>query len=68
MNGCDLIRLNCKPSKYKTSKTLDLIWLTLMIPGMIFGILSAIFLAIHSIFLGIKFDIRVLLIFENSFI
>ena len=41
MNGCDLIRLNCKPSKYKTSKTLDLIWLTLMIPGMIFGILSA---------------------------
>ncbi len=41
MNGCDLIRLNCKPSRYKTSKTLDLIWLTLMIPGMIFGILSA---------------------------
>jgi hypothetical protein len=41
MNGCDLIRLNCKPSKYKTSKTLDLIWLALMIPGMIFGILSA---------------------------
>ena len=41
MNGCDLIRLNCKPSKYKTSKTLDLIWLTLMIPGIIFGILSA---------------------------
>ncbi len=41
MNGCDLIRLNCKTSKYKTSKTLDLIWLTLMIPGMIFGILSA---------------------------
>ena len=41
MNGCDLIKLNCKPSKYKTSKTLDLIWLTLMIPGMIFGILSA---------------------------
>ncbi len=41
MNGCDLIRLNCKISKYKTSKTLDLIWLALMIPGMIFGILSA---------------------------
>ncbi len=41
MNGCDLIRLNCKPSKYKPSKTLDLIWLTLIIPGMIFGILSA---------------------------
>ena len=30
MNGCDLIRLNCKPSKYKTSKTLDLIWLALI--------------------------------------
>ena len=41
MNGCDLIRLNCKPSKYKTSKTLDLVWLALMIPGIIFGILSA---------------------------
>ena len=41
MNGCDLIRLNCKPSKYKSSKTLDLIWLALIIPGMIFGILSA---------------------------
>ena len=41
MNGCDLIRLNCKPSKYRTSKTLDLFWLTLIIPGMIFGILSA---------------------------
>jgi hypothetical protein len=41
MNGCDLIRLNCKPSKYRTSKTLDLFWLTLIIPGIIFGILSA---------------------------
>ena len=41
MNGCDLIRLNCKTSKYKSSKTLDLIWLALIIPGMIFGILSA---------------------------
>ena len=41
MNGCDLIRLNCKPSKYKASKTLDMFWLALMIPGMIFGILSA---------------------------
>ena len=50
MNGCDLIRLNCKPSKYKTSKTLDLIWLTLMIPGMIFGILSAFQIDIDAYF------------------
>jgi len=41
LNGCDLIRLNSKPSKYETSKALDLIWLALMIPGIIFGILSA---------------------------
>ncbi len=50
MNGCDLIRLNCKPSKYKTSNTLDLIWLTLMIPGMIFGILSAFQIDLNAYF------------------
>ena len=50
MNGCDLIRLNCKPSKYKTSKTLDLIWLALMIPGMIFGILSALQINLDAYF------------------
>ena len=41
MNGCDVIKLNSKPSNYKTSKTLDLFWITLIIPGIVFGILSA---------------------------
>ena len=41
MNGCDLIRLNSKQSNYKTSKTLDYFWFALIIPGIIFGILSA---------------------------
>ena len=50
MNGCDLIRLNCKPSKYKSSKTLDLIWLALIIPGMIFGILSALQIDLDAYF------------------
>ena len=50
MNGCDLIRLNCKPSKYKSSKTLDLIWLALIIPGMIFGILSAFQIDLDAFF------------------
>ena len=50
MNGCDLIRLNCKPSKYKTSKTLDYFWLILIIPGIIFGILSAFQIDLDSYF------------------
>ena len=33
----------------------------------IFGILSAIFLAIHSIFLGIKFDIQIYKLFRRVF-
>ena len=41
MNGCDIIKLNSKPSNYKTSKTLDLFWIILIIPGIVFGILSA---------------------------
>ena len=41
MNGCDVIKLNSKPSNYKTSKTLDLFWIILIIPGIVFGILSA---------------------------
>ena len=41
MNGCDLIKLNSKPSKYKTSENLDLIWMVLIIPGVFIGILTA---------------------------
>ena len=31
----------------------------------VFGILSAIFLAIHSIFLGVKFDIQIYKLFRR---
>lgn len=41
INGCDIIRLNCKPSNYKASKTLDIFWVILLIPGIILGISSA---------------------------
>ena len=41
INGCDIIRLNCKPSNYKASKTLDIFWVILLIPGIILGVLSA---------------------------
>ena len=41
MNGCDVIKLNSKPSKYKTSKSLDFIWIVLIIPGIFFGVLTA---------------------------
>jgi hypothetical protein len=41
INGCDIIRLNSKPSNYKASKTLDIFWITLFIPGIILGVLSA---------------------------
>ena len=41
MNGCDLIKLNSKPSKYKTSENLDLIWMVLIIPGVFIGVLTA---------------------------
>ena len=55
MNGCDVIKLNSKPSKYKTSKSLDFIWIVLIIPGIFFGILTA-------------FQINLDLYFENKFI
>ena len=41
INGCDIIRLNSKPSNYKASKTLDIFWIILFIPGIILGVLSA---------------------------
>jgi len=41
INGCDIIKLNSRPSNYKTSKTLDIFWMILIIPGIIFGVLSA---------------------------
>ncbi len=41
MNGCDVIKLNSKPSKYKSSKSLDFIWIVLIIPGIFFGVLTA---------------------------
>ena len=41
INGCDIIRLNSKPSNYKASKTLDIFWIILLIPGIVLGVLSA---------------------------
>ena len=50
MNGCDVIKLNSKPSNYKTSKTLDLFWIILIVPGIVFGILSAFQLDLDAFF------------------
>ena len=55
MNGCDVLKLNSKPSKYRTSKSLDLIWIALIIPGIFFGVLTA-------------FQINLDLFFANKFI
>ncbi len=55
MNGCDVIKLNSKPSKYKSSKSLDFIWIVLIIPGIFFGVLTA-------------FQIDLNLYFANKFI
>ena len=41
MNGCDLLKLNSKPSEYKVSKNLDIIWMILIIPGIVIGIFTA---------------------------
>ena len=50
MNGCDVIKLNSKPSNYKNSKTLDLFWIILIIPGIVFGILSAFQIDLDAFF------------------
>ncbi len=55
MNGCDLIKLNSKPSKYRASKSLDFIWIVLIIPGIFFGVSTA-------------FQINLDLYFANKFI
>ena len=52
INGCDIIRLNCKPSNYKTSKTLDIFWVTLLIPGIILGVLSAFQINLEEYFVN----------------
>ena len=41
INGCDIIKLNCKPTHYKASKTLDLFWIILIVPGIFLGLVSA---------------------------
>ena len=50
MNGCDVLKLNSKPSKYRTSKSLDLIWIVLIIPGIFFGVLTAFQIDLDSFF------------------
>ena len=50
MNGCDVIKLNSKPSNYKTSKSLDLFWIILIIPGIVLGILSAFQIDLDAFF------------------
>jgi len=52
INGCDIIRLNCKPSNYKASKTLDIFWLILLIPGIILGVLSAFQINLEEYFVN----------------
>jgi hypothetical protein len=52
INGCDIIRLNCKPSNYKASKTLDIFWVTLLIPGIILGVLSAFQINLEEYFVN----------------
>ncbi len=55
MNGCDLIKLNSKPTQYIVSKNLDIIWMVLIIPGIVLGIFTA-------------FQIDLDLYFSNKFI
>ena len=50
MNGCDVLKLNSKPSKYRTSKSLDLIWIALIVPGIFFGVLTAFQIDLDSFF------------------
>ena len=52
INGCDIIRLNSKPSSYKASKTLDIFWITLLIPGIILGVLSAFQIDLEKYFVN----------------
>ena len=52
INGCDIIRLNCKPSNYKASKTLDIFWVILLIPGIILGVLSAFQINLEDYFVN----------------
>ena len=52
INGCDIIRLNCKPSNYKASKTLDIFWVILLIPGIILGVLSAFQINLEEYFVN----------------
>ena len=52
MNGCDIIRLNCKTSDYKASKTLDIFWIILLIPGIILGVLSAFQINLEEYFVN----------------
>ena len=52
INGCDIIRLNCKPSNYKACKTLDIFWVTLLIPGIILGVLSAFQINLEEYFVN----------------
>ena len=52
INGCDIIRLNCKPSNYKASNTLDIFWVTLLIPGIILGVLSAFQINLEEYFVN----------------
>ena len=48
-----------RPESFKKGKIIDLNSTSINYKFKTFGILSAIFLAIHSIFLGIKFDIQI---------
>ena len=52
INGCDIIRLNSKPSNYKASKTLDIFWIILLIPGIALGVLSAFQINLEEYFVN----------------
>ena len=52
VNGCDILRLNCKISDYKASKILDIFWIILLIPGIILGVLSAFQINLEGYFVN----------------
>ena len=55
LTGCDIIKSNLKSDNYDVSKKLDNLWMILMVPGFLIGVLTA-------------FQINLDVIFESYFI
>ena len=50
LTGCDIIKSNLKSDVYKASKKLDILWMTLIIPGFLIGMLTAFQIDLDSFF------------------